>query len=87
MKPNDGRRGNKAPGRKKGVPNKTTASVKAALEEAFEKRGGVTALLAWAEGEPTEFYKLWAKLLPLTLNGDVAVTMTIVNSYENNDTP
>ena len=51
-------------GRRPGAPNKSTASVKAALSEAFEKRGGVKALLAWAKKEPTEFYKLWAKMLP-----------------------
>lgn len=57
-------RGNAGKGRKKGVPNKATASVKAALVEAFEKRGGVPALLAWANTEPTEFYKLWVRMLP-----------------------
>jgi hypothetical protein len=31
--------------------------------------GGVPKLRAWAEREPTEFYKLWAKLLPTQLVG------------------
>lgn len=51
-------------GRKKGVPNKTTASVKLALTEAFKGLGGVPALLSWAKSDPSEFYKLWAKMLP-----------------------
>lgn len=46
------------------MPNKSTASVKAALSEAFDKRGGVPSLLAWAEAEPTEFYRLWSKMIP-----------------------
>jgi len=86
MKTQDGRRSNKGPGRKKGVPNKTTASVKAALEEAFKKRGGVKSLLEWAETQPTEFYKLWAKLLPLTVEGELSVTVEVINSYGNENT-
>jgi len=58
----------KAGGRTKGTPNKTTASVKAALEEAFERMGGVDSLITWARSEPTEFYKLYAKLLPAEMN-------------------
>lgn len=57
-------KGKKTGGRQAGTPNKTTQEVKAALEEAFEKRGGVPALIAWADQSPDEFYKLWAKLLP-----------------------
>jgi hypothetical protein len=55
--------GKKTGGRTKGTPNKTTASVKQALSEAFEGMGGVDALLAWGSDNQTEFYKLWAKLL------------------------
>lgn len=55
---------NAGKGRKKGVPNKATASVKAAIIEAFEKRGGVPALVQWAADDPTEFYKLWGRIAP-----------------------
>jgi hypothetical protein len=55
---------NAGKGRKKGVPNKATASVKAAIIEAFEKRGGVPALVSWAASDPTEFYKLWGRIAP-----------------------
>ena len=60
---------NAGKGRPKGSPNKSTASVKAALEEAFERRGGVPALIAWANEEPAEFYKLWGKMLPAKIEG------------------
>ncbi len=63
-------RGNAGKGRPPGAVNKSTASVKAAFEEAFEKRGGVKALIKWADAEPTEFYKLYAKLLPVQVNAD-----------------
>lgn len=57
-------RGNAGKGRPKGALNKTTASTKAALEEAFGRLGGVPALVRWAQEEPGEFYKLWSKLVP-----------------------
>jgi hypothetical protein len=61
--------GKAGPGRPKGVPNKATASIKKAFLEAFERRGGVKALVEWAEDEPTEFYKLAAKLIPTEITG------------------
>lgn len=51
-------------GRKKGSVNKTTASVKQALTDAFVKMGGVPSLVTWGKENPTEFYKLYVKLLP-----------------------
>jgi hypothetical protein len=64
-------KGNK--GRPKGVPNKSTVSTKAALIEAFEQLGGVPSLVQWATNEPTEFYRLWSKMLPLDVQHDVGV--------------
>lgn len=57
--------GKKTGGRKKGTPNKLTRSVKLALDDAFTKIGGVSALVMWGKENPTEFYKLWAKILPV----------------------
>ncbi len=62
-------KGKKTGGRRPGSPNRITLSVKQALIEAFEKRGGVKSLLEWADTEPTEFYKLWAKMLPTEISG------------------
>lgn len=53
-------------GRPKGVPNKQTREVKAAIEMCFEQMGGVKALKAWAETNPDLFYgSVWPKLLPI----------------------
>ena len=60
---------NAGKGRKKGVPNKATASVKAAILEAFDQRGGVQALVKWAAANETEFYKLWGRLAPQEVSG------------------
>lgn len=60
---------NKA-GRPPGALNKTTRSVKAALETAFDTSGGIDALVAWARENRTEFYKLYARLLPIDVKAD-----------------
>lgn len=57
-------------GRPKGAKNKSTVKVKEAFETAFEELGGVDALVMWARKEPTEFYKQYAKLLPVQITGD-----------------
>ena len=71
-------KGKRFGGRQKGTPNKTTAKVKEAMELAFEGIGGVPALIEWAEDNKTEFYKLFAKLLPVqveaNLNGKLEIT-------------
>lgn len=64
----------KTGGRKKGVPNKTTVAVKDALNTAFTGVGGADGLVTWAQANPTEFYKLWVKMLPTEINLDANVT-------------
>ena len=76
---------NAGKGRKKGVPNKTTASVQAALTEAFERRGGVDALIKWAEDDPTEFYKLWGKLIPKDIKAELSGNVGIVHQWRFGD--
>lgn len=62
-------KGRKTGGRTAGTPNKTTASVKEALQAVYADRGGNRALLAWANDNPTEFYKLWGRMLPQEVSG------------------
>lgn len=57
-------------GRPKGALNKSTASVKAALQNVYAKRGGDAALLLWAKENETEFYKLWGRMLPQEHTGE-----------------
>lgn len=52
------------PGRPKGSINKTTASVKQALTEAFDGMGGTPALVVWGKANPQLFYPIWSKMLP-----------------------
>ena len=60
---------NAGKGRKKGVPNKITKEVKEVIAQVFEDIGGIAAFGTWARAEKTEFYKMYAKLLPIQLQG------------------
>jgi hypothetical protein len=65
--------GTPGPGRRKGVPNKITADVKAMVLGALEKShkdGGVGYLVEQSEKNPVAFMGLVGKVLPLTLAGD-----------------
>lgn len=75
---------NAGKGRKKGTKNKTTESVKTALTLAFQGMGGVPALKVWASENPTEFYKLWAKMLPkdMTLSDPDGQPLKVIFAHE-----
>lgn len=64
---------NAGKGRKAGVPNKITRTVKEAFEAAFREAQGVDGikLTDWMKKEPTEFYKIAAKLIPSELKGEM----------------
>lgn len=66
--------GKKTGGRAKGVPNKTTADAKRAIEDAFAHLQGTKDknLRAWATANTDDFYKvLFPKLLPVQLQHGV----------------
>lgn len=46
------------------VAPKAVQATRAQLLEAFELMGGVPALVKWGKTNPTEFYRIWARLLP-----------------------
>lgn len=64
----------KTGGRKAGTPNKSTASAKAAMIEAFDELGGADSLVEWGKENQTDFYKLWSKLIPADIKADVNST-------------
>lgn len=65
---------NAGQGRKKGVPNKTTALLKDAILRAAEKAGGKDGLVGYlteqAVKNPQSFLPLLGKVLPLQLTGE-----------------
>lgn len=60
------------PGKPKGAVNKTTKLVKEVFGEVFsELQSDPEAnLKAWGQKNPTEFYKLASKLIPIQMAGD-----------------
>lgn len=42
----------------------TVKQAREQLTQAFEDMGGVPALVKWGKKFPTEFYRLWARLIP-----------------------
>jgi len=51
-------------GRKKGVHNHVTVSIKDAITQAFGKLGGIPALVRWGKDHPDAFYALWSRMAP-----------------------
>jgi len=74
-------RGAKTGGRRKGTPNKLTAIAREAFEFAFAESGGAQELASWAKENRTEFYKLYARLVPeqKDVNLNAQVTVEIVD--------
>ena len=68
----NGRRG----GRAKGTPNKTTADMRACIEQAFFKAGGRDYLVRVAKRRPDVFLALVSKILPSE------VKMSVIAAYQ-----
>lgn len=68
----DGRFGQGNPGKPKGAVNKTTKLVKEVFAEVFEKMqtDPDVNLLSWGKENPTEFYKIASKLIPIQIGQD-----------------
>mgnify|MGYP003402832662 CR=1 FL=1 len=64
---------NKAVGRPTGSQNKLTKTVKERVLEVFNElqEDPKANLLSWAKDEPTEFYKIAAKLIPSDINAKI----------------
>ncbi len=58
-------------GRKRGVPNKLTAHVREAVENAFSAVGGADYLVKVAEEDPRTFCTLLGKILPTQVDAQI----------------
>lgn len=63
-------------GRKPGSSNKLTQAAREAFALAFEGIGGVKKMTEWARKNPTDFYKLYARLIPVEIAAQVQHTHT-----------
>lgn len=69
------------PGRVAGTQNKLTRTVKETVLAVFNElqEDPQVKLSAWAKSEPTEFYKIAAKLIPTDVKATVETERVIVN--------
>lgn len=76
------KKGEKRPkqGRPKGTANKFTRTVKDAVQAAFDslQTDKKANLEAWGRENPTDFYRIAAKLIPAAVEAKVTGSVTVV---------
>lgn len=70
-------RGHKTGGRRKGTPNKISGTVRDNVIEVFDRIGGVNSMALWAQENQTDFYRLYARLIPTEIHADVGAVSLI----------
>lgn len=58
-------------GRPKGSPDRISRTAKENIIAVFDGVGGITAMINWAKRNRTEFYKLYARLVPIDVTARV----------------
>jgi hypothetical protein len=74
-------RGQKTGGRLIGTPNKVTSVFKEAVRTVYEDIGGNTAFAEWAKENPTEFYRIAARLIPTEMASQGTNLNVIINRF------
>lgn len=57
----------KTGGRQRGTPNQLTGAFREAVLHVYKGLGGHAAFLEWARENPTEYYRIAARLIPVEL--------------------
>jgi hypothetical protein len=80
--------GKGGPGRKKGIPNRTTTLAKDAIALAAEGLGGTKRLVAWVKEDPLNERVFWGqiytKLLPLQVTGSDGGPIELLHTFQAN---
>jgi hypothetical protein len=58
---------------RKGIPNKATATAKENIIAVFNRLEGTAGMAEWARANKTDFYRLYARLIPQQIDMDVTV--------------
>jgi hypothetical protein len=59
--------------RPRGVPNKIGAQAKENIVAVFTRLGGTAGMADWARDNQTEFYRLYARLIPSESTSEISV--------------
>jgi hypothetical protein len=68
----------KTGGRQPGTPNQLTGAFREAVLHVYKGLGGHAAFLAWAQGNPTEYYRIAARLIPVELHREEDRTIRVI---------
>jgi hypothetical protein len=66
-------------GRRKGVPNKVNQTAREMFNLAAQGVGGLPALVALAKKNPSAFWTLYARLIPIEHTGDQGAPIPVTN--------
>lgn len=68
----------KTGGRKLGVANRLTGTFRDAVQVAYNDVGGHEAFTAWAKANPTEFYRIASRLIPVEVRKTEDTTINVI---------
>ena len=68
----------KTGGRKAGIPNKFTGQFREAVQFVYDDIGGHEAFSKWAIANPTEFYRIASRLIPVEVHNHDTQIQVIV---------
>lgn len=69
---------NNPAGKTRGARDAVTVTAKDSVRLVFQRLGGVKHMQKWAEEHPSEFYKLYAKLIPVAVEGSEGGPLTVI---------
>ncbi len=68
----------KTGGRQSGTPNRFTGAFREAVLHVYNGLGGHKAFLEWARKNPTEYYRIAARLIPVELRSEEERTINVI---------
>lgn len=69
-------------GRPVGTKNLVSGTAKENMIAVFTRLGGTAAMADWARENPTDFYRLYAKLIPTQVTGEDGGPVQVVGRIE-----
>ena len=68
----------KTGGRQPGQPNRLTGAFREAVQVVYSRLGGHDAFVEWARANPTEYYKIASRLIPIELRDTSNKSITVI---------